>query len=476
MARRVPLEDKLIATTLLVVGLVMAVMTAVLLNVIGSRFPAETDESPLPLLTLGVVIVMVACYAATMVAMWLLVRWMVVQPTRRLLEATRQVADGRLDYRAEPASTDELGELAESFNRMTARLEESFQSIERLSQFNTLILDSMSSGLIAVDSAGRIQMANRTACAITGLDPTELDGAAVTQFESIRPLAEVILKSVEDRRSVGRIEIALNPEGNEETLLGVSVSLIEDDGGAVAVFADLTEYKRLEREARLRREMAALGELTAGVVHEIRSPLGVISATAQLLSRDMPADHPTRAAATTILDEVRQLERTAVSLLMFSRPLELDFKETEFADVIERTVTLCRPRLDEAGVRLEEDIPKRLPRVRTDRERLAQALSNLVHNSIDALDRGGTIRITASTRGTGSVAIRIADDGPGIPPEVHDRLFEPFFTQKEGGTGLGLSIVHKVITAHDGSIELLSAPTGTTFEITLPVVKDESAE
>ncbi len=474
MARRFPLEDKLIAATLLVVGLIMAAMTATLLRVIRSRFPAEANDSLIPLLTISVILVMVACYAATMVVLWLLVRWLVVRPTRRLLEATRQVADGRLEYRAEPLSTDELGELAESFNLMTARLEESFQSIEQLSRLNALILESMSSGLVAVDRAGRVQMANRAACATIGLDATDLTGASLPEIESIEQLAAVVMNSIENREPVGREEVTVKGADGQNVILGVSVSLLEHDGGAVAVFADLTASKRLEAEARLQREMAALGELTAGVLHEIRSPLSVISATAQLLLRNIPPDHETRGMATAILDEVKHLERTASSLLLFSRPLELDFKDTDLAEVIDRAVTLCRPRLEDANIRLERDLPAVVPRVRADRERLAQGFANLIQNAVDALGDGGTIRIDVDQEAAESVAIRIADSGPGIPPHAHDKVFEPFFSQKEGGTGLGLSIVHKVITAHDGTIELLSTPVGATFQITLPVAGADS--
>jgi len=470
MARRLPLEDKLIAATLLVLGIVMAAMTVALLFVIRSRFPEETTESLPSLLTLSILPIMAVCYTATLLALWLLVRWLVVRPTRKLLEATRQVADGRLDYRAEPLSTDELGELAESFNRMTERLQESFQSIEQLSKFNALIVDSMSSGLIATDSEGRVQMANRTACSITGLNAAQLDSAHLTELEHIEPLAEVVTSALDQQKPIGREEVTLKDAKGTDIVLGVSVSLLENGGGAVAVFADLTTYKRLEAEARLRREMAALGELTAGVVHEIRSPLSVISATAQLLLRRVPSGHEMCGIASSILDEVKELERTVTGLLLFARPIEFEFKETDLSEVISRAVTLCRPRLDERGVRLERDLPAALPQVHADRERLAQAFANLIQNSVDALDRGGTVRICAGESGPDSVALLIVDDGPGIDADVHDKLFEPFFSQKEGGTGLGLSIVHKVIAAHSGTIELLPTPTGATFQITLPVL------
>jgi len=474
MTRRFPLEDKLIASTLVVVGIVMAGVTATLLTVIRSRFPPDADDSFMPLLMLGVVTVMVACYAVTMVVLWLLVRWMVIRPTRRLLEATKTVAAGSLDYRAEPLSTDELGELTESFNSMTAKLDESFQSIERLSQFNALVLDRMSSGLIAVDSAGRIRMANRAACAITGLDSNELTGTSVTECGSIKPLADLVTQAIYSRQPVERVEVRLTDAAEREAVLGVSVSLLAEDGGAVAVFADLTESKRLEREAQLRREMAALGELTAGVVHEIRSPLSVISATAQLMLRQVSPEHKMHDTATSILDEVAELEKTVAGLLMFARPLELDFKQIPLDEVIERAAALCRPRIDKRGIRLELDLPATMPLVRADFQRLAQAIANLINNSVDALDTGGTIRVTANDNGPERVDVSISDDGPGVPPQIRPRLFEPFFTQKEGGTGLGLSIVHKVITAHDGGIELMPTPSGATFQITLPTV--EAAE
>ncbi|MCD6288375.1 MAG: HAMP domain-containing protein [Candidatus Hydrogenedentes bacterium] len=468
--RRIPLEDKLVAATLLLAGVVMVVMTFALLAVIGAGIPAETERTVRPLLTFGVSLVMIATYVAIMIVLWLLVRWMVVRPVRRLLDATREVAAGRLDYRAEPMSTDEIGELAESFSQMTARLQESFESIEKLSAFNSLVLDTMNSGLIVVDGAGRVRVANIAACRIIGFQSIEINGRLISEIEPLEPMARIVERARIDRKPVERAELTIRPK-DKDIVLGVSVSLMDDDGGSVIVFADLTKTRELERENRIRRELASLGELTAGIVHEIRSPLGVISATAQLLDRDSGADPNIRKNISAILDEVAQLESTVTDLLVFARPLDLELVEVGLDEVIERVATLCRPRIDGTHICFEIEPIDPAIRVRADRTRLAQAVANLVANSVDSLGDAGVIRIETVLLDENTVALRIADTGPGIPAEYREKLFEPFFTQKEGGTGLGLSIVHKLIAAHDGTIELLSTPTGATFQITLPRVR-----
>jgi signal transduction histidine kinase len=215
-----------------------------------------------------------------------------------------------------------------------------------------------------------------------------------------------------------------------------------------------------------------MGELTAGVAHEVRNPLGVIRASVQLLE-DAHCD-PQRItdAAAVIKQEIDRLDRVIKALLDFGRPSKPTLVRTDVNEVLDDVVLFTNRFAKQADVQIEERFTQGVPSVIGDPDQLKQVFLNLVTNAVQAMeDGGGSIVIT--TRSDGDyVEITVSDTGPGIPEQDLSKVFDPFFTKRSDGTGLGLTIVHRIIDEHDGHIEVNSSPGGTTFRVSLPAAMD----
>lgn len=234
-----------------------------------------------------------------------------------------------------------------------------------------------------------------------------------------------------------------------------------------ALQGELGEKNRLlERKNRL----AALGEMAAGLAHEIRNPLGGIQLYASMLAQDV-ADRPeSLQTVRKIAGGVRRLEALVGQVLQFSREIAAQPEPADLADVVDQAVELAAARLAERGVACAVEGPRPLD-VTVDPLLMGQALLNLLHNAAEAVETAGgkvTVRFARPTRGSAvkQFHLVVSDNGPGIPPGVLDRIFNPFFTTKDTGTGLGLAIVHRVVEAHDGTITATNETGGgAKFEI-----------
>lgn len=243
---------------------------------------------------------------------------------------------------------------------------------------------------------------------------------------------------------------------------------------------DELEIKARERAQELKRAetLAAIGKMVAGVAHEIRNPLGAISNSAAVLSRDLPLEGEDRKLMEIIVREANRLRETINEFLTFAHPAPYYFTPVDLSRIIEDVLTLAkRDSLCGSKVKFEVDIPGDLPPVQVDRDRLQQVLWNLIRNSLEAVKGKG--RITVSIRleeseGTPGVMIRVGDDGPGIPPADRDLIFEPFFTRKARGSGLGLALVHSAVNSHSGHITLQDneGVKGCRFDVWLPLAQD----
>ena len=231
--------------------------------------------------------------------------------------------------------------------------------------------------------------------------------------------------------------------------------------------AELSEKnKLLERRERL----AALGEMAAGMAHEIRNPLGGIQLYASLLAKDVGAMPQSLQLVNKISGGVRRLEGLVSQVLHFTRETHVTRTEADLAVIIDTALELAQPKIVDRNVDIQVVGPR--PCIaRFDEHLLGQAVLNLLLNGIEAMEAGGTIRLQfdRSTEQDGEgrqVKLTLRDSGPGIPPSILDKIFNPFFTTKETGTGLGLAIVHRIVDAHDGTISVTNPPGGgAQFEI-----------
>ncbi|HYR02732.1 MAG TPA: ATP-binding protein, partial [Syntrophobacteria bacterium] len=250
-----------------------------------------------------------------------------------------------------------------------------------------------------------------------------------------------------------------------------------DDGhcrSAVIVLRDLREIERLEQEVRRAEKLAAVGELAAGVAHEIRNPLSSIRGLAQFLRQVLAGGSKEREYAEIMVREVDRINRVVTDLLTIARPQEPDLAPTDLQELLNHSVGLLQGDADRRGVEIRRVIPSELPEVVMDENQMTQALLNLILNALQAVETGGTIRVGASVDPFDSrLHLWVEDDGPGIPSGQMGKIFDPFFTTRAKGTGLGLSIVQKIVTHHRGEIRVESPPKGSArgsrFTISIPV-------
>jgi PAS domain S-box-containing protein len=470
-----PLEERFIAATLLLVGAILLTLFALVLSVLRRYFVNDPDT-----FFLSVVVLMTAvsiAYISLIVIQWFLLRRMVIKPVKEFLAASKEIADGNLARRVNVHSEDEMGILARSFNAMTEKLAGLIMSLSELKQFNEEILESMSSGVIVVRNDSRVATVNKAAERILGLRPEEAVGKPVEGLDVDERMRTLVIFALRYRKMVDRMEVEVERNDGGKAHLGIAVShLLSAAGwfeGIIVLFTDLTETKRLQRDVELSRQMAALGELTAGVVHELRNPLAAISGMAELLLREMDGRDTSREKVAHILQEVSLLDGTVGQFLAFARPFDLNLKEVDLRNVIERALTLCSARLDDKQINVVTSFDEEVKSIRGDSEKLAQAVVNLINNAADAISNGGNVAIALRPGYDGAredeTLLLIGDDGPGVRPEDRDKVFKPFFTQKRDGTGLGLAIVHRIVTAHGGTIKLEDGDQpGATFRIALP--------
>jgi PAS domain S-box-containing protein len=377
-------------------------------------------------------------------------------------------------------------QLEEQFEYLNIKLEEtnhelrkSLEEKDRVSNYLNNILESMSGGVLVVDLEGNITLFNQAAEGITGLPQQEVLGypyAQVIGLDAGRELS--VLHTLESYHSLINREKNLQLANGRSIPLGFSTALVRDaEGnvlGAVEVFNDLTEVKRLEAQVQRMHTLAALGEMAATVAHEIRNPLGGIAGFATLLERDLAADDPRRRLARKITEGVARLNRIVSSLLSYTRPLTLNTRPVNMVEVVEEAAAFFEIDLERrpGNIALQRQYPEMPVGCAIDPEQFQQVILNLLHNATQAMSpKGGIIAIglSASPTNPAQVRLTIRDQGMGMSSEVQQKLFTPFFTTKEDGTGLGLVTSKKIIEAHGGLIQVESEPgKGTCFIISIP--------
>jgi two-component system, NtrC family, sensor kinase len=332
--------------------------------------------------------------------------------------------------------------------------------------------------VLTVLLSGRIREANDAIREILGVDPTNVVGRTLTDLVVVQDRArmEEALRAA-FAGSQSRIEVTMGGEGlrgHRPLALAMSRLPEAEPPSVLIIGRDMTA----EREMRLRLmetdRLAAVGELVAGVAHEVNNPLSSISAFAQLLLRDGGLSEAQRDSIEVIRAETQRASQVVKDLLAFARRSEPQREPLDLNGVITRTLRLRQYEITSGQITIETQLAADLPSVMGDARQLQQVCLNLLTNAIQAMQgmEGGSIRVTTWSEG-GQVLMEWRDAGSGIPSSVRARVFEPFFTTKpEGqGTGLGLSVSYGIVTAHSGNIEITeSSSTGTAIRVTLPAV------
>ena len=325
-------------------------------------------------------------------------------------------------------------------------------------------------GLLSTDPDGRVVLSNGTASALFGLEKTAMPGMLLDGLGGVDWAG--IMAELADKGTVPEREVSLvtGPAKRVPVNLGAS-RIVTSDGeflGYLFLLRDLGEIRRLQEQVRRNERLTALGNLAAGVAHEIRNPLSSIKGFATYLAGKVQGQD--QDAARAMIQETDRLNRVVSELLEFARPGEMKLRDEDLAQVVERALRLVRADVKAKGVAVSFEQEGGLPRVPLDPERFTQALLNLFLNAVQAMGQGGTLRILAAAEPeTGSVVLSITDTGHGMAAELVPDIFNPYFTTKSSGTGLGLAIVHRIIEAHGGEIKVESVVgQGTVFSLLLP--------
>ncbi len=404
-------------------------------------------------------------------------------PHRRLVAEARSVAG---DSAVTSAAEDEGQFLLSTFRDVVAKLKEKEKQLAEMHRMEkaradetealaTDIIQSMTTGLVSLDEAGRVVLVNPAAERIFGADAQSFQGKS---FREALPGSQVLVgwmaRALGEGSQSLRRRVDYQCQSGESIHLGTSVlPLPSTEGkvrGALCLFADLTEVMELRERLFIKDNLASLGEMAAGIAHEFRNSLATILGNAKLLRQSVSSEeHDTVVDA--LVEECSSLSRVVTEFLQFARPETVRAVPFDMAEMARDLSRDLEPQVRAAKVQLTLEAQSFL--VEADEMLLRKAVSNLMLNAIEAAaakDSGEAGEVHLETGGHNGLAfVRVSDNGPGILGKDLPRIFSPFFTTKSEGTGLGLSIVQKIVVSHNGEVEVKSKPgDGTTFVLSLP--------
>ncbi len=355
-----------------------------------------------------------------------------------------------------------------------------YRGLRNAEEFASCILKSVAAGLIVVDNRGNVLRANEAACDLLGMAMKDILGMPITGAPALRDLARLIEETRIRNIPVERAEVIARV-GERDLPLGVNTSLLEDYAGnaigIVCLFRDLTRWKKLEEEVRRAQRLASLGEMAAGIAHEVRNPLNAVQGFAQILQEEAAkrGDATATEYCRIILEEVGRIDRIVQDMLDFARQRELTMAAVELDDLLRGLQRQLQPEAEAAKVALRlKAAENRRFRVVGNADKLKQLFLNIVRNAIQACSAGGKVEVCLELAPAAAIypeaVVHIRDDGCGIPAEIKEKIFNPFFTTKDVGTGLGLAICQKIVEQHSGRIEVESQPgLGSVFSVYLPL-------
>jgi two-component system, NtrC family, nitrogen regulation sensor histidine kinase GlnL len=389
--------------------------------------------------------------------------------------------------------------LAEQADSSTSKLLETNRRLKTLLEYHHCVLASLKTGVIVARLDGTVRTFNSGAREITGFVEAEMADQKLEELPvNLEPVARALQLTLQEGKGCIQDHLELKTTRSETVPVTLETSVLKGGNGevlgAIATLKDMTLLHQMETQLLRAERLSALGEMAAGVAHEIKNPLNAIMGFSKRLSAKI-VEPNLKKYADIIADEVRRMDATINDVLEYSRPDRVTKEPADVHKILEETVAFLGEKLEKAGVELDQQFGADVPLVALDLVKIRQVVLNLVLNAIQAMEKGG--RITLRTSVTEGVApevggkqnealifqqlflkqkmavISITDTGCGIPKENMSKLFHPFFTTKITGTGLGLSICHKIIASHGGTLDVQSTVgKGSTFMIYLPLEEE----
>jgi len=393
------------------------------------------------------------------------------QPLRELVALAGRIGSGQKEAIPSLDSRDEFGRLARAFGEMADRVEEKVEELSRERTQLTAILSSLIEGVIALDDQGRLLFLNPAAEQFFGVSSSDVKGRTFLEGLRQSPLNGVLSQALLQKRPITQEINVHSPVERTLSVHAMPVNYGENQTGVLAALHDITELRKLENVRR---------EFVANVSHELKTPLTSIKGYVEtLLEGAIDDPKHNRAFLQTIHEHTNNLGQMIDDVLNLStieaQRVSYRFESVAVNEVVERIVNALEPMAKTKKVSISAEWPERLPKVRADREKLAQIVMNLLDNAIKFNKAGGKVRITAEPYGK-ELRLRVEDTGRGISPEDLPRIFERFFRGNKDrsheipGTGLGLAIVKHLTEAHQGTVTAQSVlGQGSTFQVTLPL-------
>jgi two-component system, NtrC family, nitrogen regulation sensor histidine kinase NtrY len=436
----------------------------------------------LALTLIGLVVVLLASWFGMYLARG------VTGPIKLLAEGTQAVAHGDLDDELPSVGDDEIGHLVDSFNRMTADLRTSQAELERRRVYTETLLRNVTAGVVGLDAQGLVTAINPYAERMLGLKATEVLGRSwrdVFRPALAQSLDEIFAHERRPHEARSSIKLEGNGDSSQNELMVTASTLgdaPDDELGTVLFLEDVSQLAKVER-------MEAWREVARRIAHEIKNPLTPIQLSAERLRRQLAVQPAANGDAKlveectrTIIGEVEHLKRLVGEFSAFARMPHLNPVPGNLNPLVEETLQTFRA--SSQGVDFVMALTPGLPQIAIDRDALKRALVNLlenaVHAAVSAEHDGSRPRIDVRTTFdslSGVVTLEIADNGVGIPPGLRTRIFEPYFSTREGGTGLGLAIVSAIVADHHGFVRVRdNVPRGSRFVVEFPIKEQEFAK
>jgi len=402
-------------------------------------------------------------------------------------DATQQLQDSYDDLK------DRVKKLDLELANKNEELEKNLAEKEEVKNYLSNILESLTTGVIVLDKQGHITTFNKTAGGITGLTPEMCLGKPLPDLfhdDLFENMVSRLAKTGGAPLSVDR-EITTANGSKVHVQASASPVLDPDDAqiGTLLIIKDMTRIRHLEIEAQRNQRLRAMGEMAAGIAHEIRNPLGSIELFASLLKKDVETDEEKSKLVEHIRSGVKNMDRIISTLLLYAKSPRPSQQKCNIHQLLTTLLTGSSDTVIPDNIKITRHFGESDAWVNGDRELLKQVFSNLIRNAVQAMSQGGklcltTQKVSASANPSESgndhrqfIIITVTDTGEGIPRDHLAKIFNPFFSTKDKGTGLGLSISHNIIKAHQGTIDAESEKgKKTTFIVKLPCWDDEFDE
>ncbi len=362
------------------------------------------------------------------------------------------------------------------------------EEVTSKAHYISILTENSADAIVGLDVAGMIVSWNKGAALLFGMQHDEVLGqpfsVLLPQEKRLIGDDEVILKRIQDEGVVKNYELDCETKSGVRIIVSLTGTVLQDEQGTMIgtalIMRDVTQLKQYEMELRQTEKLSFIGQISTGIAHEIGTPLNIILGNAEYLMMDMKSGERDYDELKMIIGETNRIAKLIQQLLDFARPKKMRAKPVLLNAEVENVLQLLKNQLDKSSIKLSLELENELPYVFGDAAQLQEVFVNLIVNAIHSMEKGGRLTISTATKHGaegGTVEIRIADTGCGIPEDNLQKIFNPFFTTKEvgKGTGLGLAITQRIVQDHKGAISVdSSVGKGTIFKLSFPVYTAET--